>query len=202
MGTAPGEGFREEADDLPETEEDEYDPFEPTSEPDVDSAVSWVRRHLLLIIIGTVVVFGAVFGYGYLKRSVPFRIQEDTIVIHGDDIEAATRPSVPEGFPSDVPIFPGAELQTGATLLEGDTPDAEGNIYVWMVPDVFEVVTSWYQERLELSGWEVAVQASATGKVGMTVRKIDEERGFLLSLTERSAGRSEASLVFGTAFPE
>lgn len=159
----------------------------------------WVRRYLPWIAAG----FGAVLVAGffaaryYFQRSIPFRVRDGNIILkdsHGGEAEIDTTPELPDGFPSDVPIFPGATLHTLTTFTQGGSPEAQGSLYLWSAPAPLEDVAFWYLAELEAHGWELPTRTPTADSVIFVVRK--ESRGFVLTLKGVSSVRTEVSAAF------
>lgn len=159
-------------------------------------------KFLWLAVAGTVVVAG-VFGYRFYQ-SLPFRIKDDTIILrdsHGGTLEIDTKPELPDSFPSDIPIFPDAELKQVAALGGGGNPEQTGGLYRWEAPAPLEDVGFWYIEQLELNGWEIVLKQQTSVSTGQwTV--IKGERGFVMELKGVSSTRTDIALVFGSSFPQ
>ncbi|HXV26891.1 MAG TPA: hypothetical protein VD862_02630, partial [Candidatus Paceibacterota bacterium] len=169
-GQENGGGFRHDevgGDAGAGPEQGPYSPFDPRVQAPAESSaakVSWIRSKLIWVAVGGVVVFAGIFGYAYIRRAVPFRVEGDRVIVrdsHGDAVEINTKPELPETFPADIPVYPESELQTSVELVENRDPEQEGSIYRWQAPGPLEDVAFWYEDELDLNGWDIALKQPA-----------------------------------------
>lgn len=163
----------------------------------------WMRRSLPWLAAGSVVVLVAGFFAAryFFKRDIPFRIENGNIILRdksGGEVEIDATPELPAGFPSDIPIFTDARLQTLTTLTRSENPEAQGSLYIWAAPAPLEDVAFWYIAELGLRGWEIPTRTPAADSVVFLVRK--DGRGFILTLKGVSSERTDVSLVFSQEF--
>jgi len=86
---------------------------------------------------------------------------------------------MPSGFPSDVPIYPGARL-TGAVK-------ATGWIMAWETVDDPAKVQAFYSAKLTQGDWEIRSSNSTTGGWGASfTRKSDTTVSGTLALSGKS----------------
>ncbi|HXV27043.1 MAG TPA: hypothetical protein VD862_03425, partial [Candidatus Paceibacterota bacterium] len=80
-------------------------------------------------------------------------------------------------------------------------PEQEGSIYRWQAPGPLEDVAFWYEDELDLNGWDIALKQPA-GNSGLVFTVVKGERGFLLQMQGVSSTRTDVSLFFAEEFPE
>lgn len=100
----------------------------------------------------------------------------------GEDVE------LPDDFPADVPIYPGARVQ--GTML------AEGNRMVTLATsDAAAKVAAFYEERLGASGWEAAARMDMGGSRMLSFQK--GERTATVQLFEEAESGTRIMLMTG-----
>lgn len=151
---------------------------------------------------GVVVIGAALAGTAYWFQNYgPFSIKGGKIIVRdtkGGALEIDTAPKLPDGFPSDIPVYTEARLTSSAVLKESKDPQAQGSLYVWMAPAPLEDVAFWYIRELERRGWNIKNKTASGNSVLFTV--IKDGRGFILTLTGISSERTDVSLVFDKEF--
>ena len=118
------------------------------------------------------------------------------ITVKGEDGESVqisaneSGVSLPDGFPSDVPIYPGATI-----TLTSETP--QGMNVVLRTKDPAEKVRQFYQEKLKAEGWEIvatmnmptgAMLQAKKGERSQTVITGSDGQQTTISLTAASEG--------------
>ncbi len=95
-----------------------------------------------------------------VEEATGIRVDEDgesvTITGSGDDGEEFTMEgsggSLPSDWPSDVPVYPGAELESSTSMRIGDSLQM---IVSWKTSDDVNDVYEWYRDELPAAGWEI-----------------------------------------------
>jgi hypothetical protein len=82
------------------------------------------------------------------------------VKISGDDSGV----SLPDGFPSDVPVYPGATV-----ALSSKTP--EGVHVLLQTKDGVQDVRRFYQEKLKAAGWKIATTVNVPGGIMLQANK-------------------------------
>lgn len=98
---------------------------------------------------------------------------------------------LPDNFPEDFPIYPGAKLTSSWTA---QAEEKEGISLVWETSDSMEEVSEYYKEELASSGWKVGFSTEAEDTITMGFEKGDSS-GFLGITTEE--GKTIVSLTLG-----
>jgi hypothetical protein len=88
--------------------------------------------------------------------------------------------AVPEGFPNDVPLYPGAR-PTATMSAEG-----EGTLVTFDIDDGPEKVYDFYQQQLADTGWEIASSASMGGQ--WMISALKGERAAHISIAGEGSG--------------
>ena len=160
--------------------------------------IKWVVGIGIGIFVAAVAV-----AYLWFQYWSPITFDDDKIIVRdraGGAMEIDTKPELPAGFPSDVPIHPDATLRSTALLVESKDPEQEGSVYLWGVAGPLEDVGFWYTAALEQNGWETPVKNAAGNSVFLTAIKGD--RGFLMTITDVSGDLTEVALSFSTEFEQ
>ncbi|MGQ9574010.1 MAG: hypothetical protein ACUVUC_01705 [Thermoguttaceae bacterium] len=105
------------------------------------------------------------------KATVSQSGQKVEITIPGEggkklQFSAGAAAALPDGFPEDAPIYPGAKLTTSMTLPEGMQVSLQ-------TADAAEKVSAFYKERLKAGGWEL----KATMDTGQAIMLLAEKEG-------------------------
>lgn len=82
---------------------------------------------------------------------------------------------LPEGFPVDFPIYPGAKLTNSWTA---DTDDGKGISVVWESKDTAETVKNFYKEKLAAGGWTIESELAQAEMQSLSFTK-DNVSGFV-----------------------
>ncbi len=122
----------------------------------------------------------AAAGCGREERTV--RVDGGDVTIHedGDEVEVRGETgggaiegrfgedvSLPEGFPDDVPIYPGATVVGSMQAAES------GRMVTLRTADAPDRVQDFYRERLAGGGWEIASEMNFGGQRMLTAEKDD-----------------------------
>jgi hypothetical protein len=88
--------------------------------------------------------------------------------------------AIPEDFPQDIPLYPGA--RPTATMSE----DGEGTLVTFDIDDGPEKVYDFYQQKLADGGWEIASSASMGGQ--WMISALKGERAAHISIAGEGSG--------------
>jgi hypothetical protein len=99
---------------------------------------------------------------------------------------------LPEDFPKDFPIYPGAKL-TSSWTAQGE--ETRGVSIVWETQDSPEEVSDYFKNQLELSGWKITSSFSQGGSVNYSFEK-DNVSGFI-GIARAEEGKTTLSLTLG-----
>jgi hypothetical protein len=88
--------------------------------------------------------------------------------------------AIPEDFPSDVPIYPGA--RPTATMSEA----GEGTLVTFDIDDGPEKVYDFYQQKFSDGGWEIASSASMGGQ--WMISALKDQRAAHVSIAGDGSG--------------
>lgn len=98
---------------------------------------------------------------------------------------------LPDGFPSDFPIYPGAKLTSSWTTA---SEDSKGVSVVWETTDSVTQVKSFYKDKLTASGWKIDNELAQEAMQTISFEK-DKTSGFV-GLAE-SSGKLTISVTLG-----
>ena len=122
-----------------------------------------------------------------VEESAGVRIDDDgdTVTIQTEEGEATisgSDVSMPDDWPSDVPIYPGGELESSTSMRMGDSVQMA---VTWTTSDDVTTVYEWYRNELPAAGWEV------TGDFSV------EQSGQRTANISSSKGSSDANVFIG-----
>ncbi len=75
---------------------------------------------------------------------------------------------MPVGFPSDVPIYPGARLTSGAGFT--DNGQTQWGM-TWETPDSVDKVHDFYSSKLSQGDWNITFNSNANGSFAATFNR-------------------------------
>ena len=115
----------------------------------------------------------------------------------GEEIQYGTA-SLPEGWPADVPVYEGVEIQasTSFTLPEGTQMSA-----TMTTSDAYADVAAWYKSAVADGGWTIESEASfetdgrATSLLGL------EKDGMQATINVSDGGDGITTIVTGVTIP-
>lgn len=99
---------------------------------------------------------------------------------------------LPEEFPSDFPIYPGAKI-TSSWTSSGD--DAKGISVVWETNDSPDKVANYYKSSIESKGWKTTASFSSEGTTTYSFEK-GESTGFV-GIAKGEEGKTTISVTIG-----
>lgn len=94
--------------------------------------------------------------------------------------------TLPVTFPLEIPLYPGAEL----TQVEN-----EGKLSYWQSNSSLELIKNYYQQQLQLNGWQIATVNSSEARLTATRPDLQLTVSFLPSTTNSS---TEFTLAYET----
>jgi hypothetical protein len=117
-------------------------------------------------------------------------INGDKVSVQAEDgtkVEVGGEQKLPEGFPTEVPIYAGAKIVGSTTAAGGESQTSYTVSY--LAPDEMAVVARWYTSKLKSGGWKSvmtaqtgdgAIMASERGDltVNVSVNPSSTEKGF------------------------
>lgn len=98
---------------------------------------------------------------------------------------------LPEGFPSDFPVYPGAKVASSFTT---NTEGKDGMSVVWETGDSAEKVSAFYKTSLVSNGWKVTATFEQDGALTSTFEK--EDWGGFMGVTS-AEGKTTISATIG-----
>lgn len=99
--------------------------------------------------------------------------------------------SLPDNFPSDIPIYPDAKLAS-SWVASGDGTD--GLSLIWETDDSVSKVSNYYENELENAGWTLSFTSETEGSTTYAFEKNDMS-GFIGITVEES--KTVISLTLG-----
>lgn len=100
---------------------------------------------------------------------------------------------VPDGFPSDFPIYGGAKVTSG---YKGSQGGQEGFVVVWETGDDVQKVTDFYKEKLSSGSWTTSGEFTSNGSTSLTVTNPAAKLAGALSIGEAD-GKTSISVFLG-----
>ncbi len=89
--------------------------------------------------------------------------------------------SLPEGFPEDVPAFPGAKV-----VMNSMSPD-HGLMVMFKSSDAPQQIADFYKKRLHEEGWDLEQEAKVAGQHMLLAKKETRELNVLVGEGEEGA---------------
>jgi hypothetical protein len=165
----------------------------------------------ILIIL---IILGAVFGGIIVKKVITGAIEHKTgVQVNVDDINKGkltyTDPKtgaqlnigsnkIPDDFPKDFPIYPGASVTTSAS----QPGESAGNWLTLTSSDTVDQINAFYNSNLKANGWTANSNGSSNGVTSWTVSKGVRSGSVLI---QRQNGESQTSIIIvlgqGTPVP-
>jgi len=118
----------------------------------------------------------------------------DKFTITGEDGKVAfeTGGGLPESFPKDFPVYPGAKLVSSFSA-KGE--EGDGVSVVWETGDSLDKVSSFYKKALTENGWKVESTFEQNGSFTSTFKKA--ETGGFVGATAEEGGKVTISVTIG-----
>jgi hypothetical protein len=104
--------------------------------------------------------------------------------------------AMPNGFPSDFPVYPGARPTAQGQISSNGKTTWE---VTWQTLDGLDKVQAFYTDKLKQGDWTISFEASATGTYSaIFTRKSDDKFGGILGAdSTKKTGVTEVSVVLG-----
>ncbi len=103
----------------------------------------------------------------------------DTVTVKTQDGTITGGNTMPENFPSDVPVYPGADVQGSYSI---DGANGKGHTVGLQTNDSLADVTAWYRREVAAKGWTVVGDATYNGSLVLSATK--DSRGLNVSVSE------------------
>jgi len=114
----------------------------------------------------------------------------DNVTVKTDQGTWSTSDKLPADFPTDVPLYPGAELQGS---LASAPSDGSGGHYVGLEStDAIATVVAWYKKEIVAKGWKIITDANISGSTILSAEK--DTRMLSVTISEES-GKVSMSIV-------
>lgn len=101
----------------------------------------------------------------------------------------------PNGFPADIPVYPGARLTAGATF-SGSGQTTWG--MEWETLDGVDRVQAFYSSKLSQGDWNIQFSSSANGSFSATFNRKSNSSATGILGADGSSGVTKISLSFAT----
>lgn len=112
----------------------------------------------ILSVVGLMIFFGSIFGWKDKNVTVNSDGEKGSVTIKSNDGQSATsygeNVQIPDGFPSDVPIYDPATLVSSSKLSEG-----QYSVSARTASTVSDV-TSFYKNDMKEQGWNSQIESS------------------------------------------
>lgn len=99
---------------------------------------------------------------------------------------------LPDGFPSDFPVLPGAKITSSWTSSDDNS---KGISVVWETSDAPTKVADYYKTNIESKGWKVTASFSSEGTTTYSFEK-GTTNGFV-GIAEGEEGKTNISVTIG-----
>jgi len=135
------------------------------------------------LIIAAAITFGAL--------SVACNDSDETIDTGNGDV--TTSRELPDDFPDDFPIYPGAEIESAQTV---DSDDAEGHVVTWQSDDDIDDIVAFYDEEFgDGSSWRQVTRVENEGATIYAVTSADESIAGSLSVTPENGNVAIQAII-------
>lgn len=115
-----------------------------------------------------------------------------TITGEGGKVAIETGGDLPDSFPKDFPVYPGAKLVNSFSA-KGE--EGDGVSVVWETGDSFDKVTDFYKKKLQEDGWKV--ESTFEQKDSFTSSFKKGEVGGFIGVTVGDGGKVTISVTIG-----
>lgn len=157
---------------------------------------------LVVLIFAAIFIFGGAFWAGYFYKDRVFDLIGPRISIPDEEsrpdkngnAQELLMDDLPDGFPSDFPIYPNAALSDSWTASGNST---EGISVIWLTDDSPKDVSSFFQENLPDSSWGVFLQSEEDAFTTISFEK-GNTSGFV-GITKGEGGKTVISVTMGVS---
>lgn len=131
---------------------------------------------------------------GISGKNVKVDNQGDKVTLTGEGGEVSFEAGgdLPESFPKDFPVYPGARLVNSFSA-EGE--EGDGVSVVWESGDSFDKVSDFYRKKLQEDGWKV--ESTFEQKDSFTSSFKKGEVGGFIGVTIGDEGKVTVSVTIG-----
>lgn len=98
--------------------------------------------------------------------------------------------TLPDGFPSDIPLYPGAKVTSSAA---SQTPDGQGFMVTAESADTPDKIVAFYKDKLA-GAFESKADMNMNGQLMLIYQTADQKRSVQITATAQGAG-SQISLT-------
>ena len=158
------------------------------------------KKATFLIILAAIAVFVVMLGGVVIKKAKNFvegdifsrltngrvDIEKDgekvTVTSEEGEFTFEEEGELPDSFPSDFPVYPGAKLAS-SWVADGDNTD--GLSLIWETEDAVSKVSNYYENELEKAGWTLSITSKTEDSATFSFEK-DDARGFIGVTIEES----------------
>lgn len=117
----------------------------------------------------------------------------EQVTIQTEDKEMTLgRQELVQGFPEDVPVYPGADVEASWQVSQAEQ---EGVTASFVTDDALDKVERFYRDNLATSGWQVNNTMTAAGSVVFIAEK--DNRSAWITLSEDN-GQVTINILVGT----
>ncbi len=95
-----------------------------------------------------------------LGKDVDANIDKDNFEIKGKDGSFSTSKKLPDNFPSDVPVYPGSQVESSLKATGNDQVSESVTVSL-STSDSYEKVVNFYKSQLPTNGWNVTATYEA-----------------------------------------
>jgi hypothetical protein len=167
------------------------------------------KKAPILIILAVVVVGAAILGGIFYRKAKDLVVgnvlsrriggvvdvekdgEKVTVTSEEGEFSFEEEGSLPDNFPSDFPIYPGAKLASSWTASSDDT---DGLSLIWKTDDSVSKVGNYYESELKDAGWTLSFTAETEDSTTFAFEK-DDVSGFIGITVEES--KTVISLTLG-----
>jgi len=96
--------------------------------------------------------------------------------------------ALPEGFPTDVPVYPGVKIVSASSMTENETFSIQAT-----TPDAVDAVLALYKKELKDKGWDEVNVMTQSGQVSMHMLNYSKDsRNLMVIITSEDSQTSIA----------
>lgn len=140
--------------------------------------MKFVRRLILGVILTLALVVGPACGASTSSSTSNPSPQSSTAPVGGVKLDPQV--AVPSGFPSDMPIYPGARLTSAGNFTSNGTTSWS---MVWQTLDSVDKVQAFYTAKLAQGDWAISFSGSQNGSYSAIFnRKSNSNVGGILAV--------------------
>ena len=111
----------------------------------------------------------------------------------GDGNEVSVGGGIPDDFPDDFPIYPGADVQGSYT---GEQDGVSGSVVIWETGDSVDDVKAFYEAEFDGSPWAAEGSFNSAGSTLIGFTNSDSNKTGAVTLGE-SDGKTTISVIIG-----